>query len=237
MFDLGWQEFILVAIITVIVVGPKDLPRVVRSISQWVRKARSMAREFQNSLEEVAREAELDDVRREVQSISKDGIGKSLEKQIDEDGSMRAGIEDARKSANTEEIEADLKALDQETRDVAAKTPASPPVETAEDYAAKSVAPPAKDSAAKETPAATAPAEKAPAAKAPAKAATAKTGAAKTGAAKKAPAKKPAAKKPAAAKAPARKPSPKTDSASGAATPADPEKPRSGADGAASGQG
>ena len=237
MFDLGWQEFILVAIITVIVVGPKDLPRVVRSISQWVRKARSMAREFQNSLEEVAREAELDDVRREVQSISKDGIGKSLEKQIDEDGSMRAGIEDARKSANTEEIEADLKALDQETRDVAAKTPASPPVETAEDYAAKSVAPPAKDSAAKETPAATAPAEKAPTAKAPAAKAPAKAATAKTGAAKKAPAKKPAAKKPAAAKAPARKPSPKTDSASGTATPADPEKPRSGADGAASGQG
>ncbi|MDF1791631.1 MAG: Sec-independent protein translocase protein TatB [Thalassobaculaceae bacterium] len=150
MFDLGWQEFILVAIITVIVVGPKDLPRVVRSISQWVRKARSMAREFQNSLEEVAREAELDDVRREVQSISKEGIGKSIEKQIDPDGSMRDGVEQARKSANAEEIEADLKALDEETRSAASApvTPSvdapkaeTPPIETAEDYAAKSVAP------------------------------------------------------------------------------------------------
>lgn len=158
MFDLGWQEFLLVAIITVIVVGPKDLPRVVRSVSQFVRKARSMAREFQTSLEEVAREAELDDVRREVQSISKDGIGKSIEKQIDPDGSMRESVEDARKSANAEEIEAEMKSLEGETRKVASGSPSSSaasssaassssqsssatalPVETAEDYAAKSV--------------------------------------------------------------------------------------------------
>ncbi|WP_420565395.1 Sec-independent protein translocase protein TatB [Thalassobaculum sp.] len=151
MFDLGWQEFILIAIITVIVVGPKDLPRVVRSISQWVRKARSMAREFQNSLEEVAREAELEDVRREVQSISKDGIGKSLEKQFDPDGSVRSTVEEARQSANAdaEEIEADLKALDSEAKSGMSKsapvTPrAAPAVETSEDYAAKSVAPPAQ---------------------------------------------------------------------------------------------
>ncbi|MFX4222200.1 MAG: Sec-independent protein translocase protein TatB [Thalassobaculum sp.] len=159
MFDLGWQEFLLVAIITVIVVGPKDLPRVVRSVSQFVRKARSMAREFQTSLEEVAREAELDDVRREVQSISKDGIGKSIEKQIDPDGSMRESVEDARKSANAEEIEAEMKSLEGETRKVASGSPSSSaasssshsssatalPVETAEDYAAKSVSAPKAD--------------------------------------------------------------------------------------------
>lgn len=159
MFDLGWQEFLLVAIITVIVVGPKDLPRVVRSVSQFVRKARSMAREFQTSLEEVAREAELDDVRREVQSISKDGIGKSIEKQIDPDGSMRESVEDARKSANAEEIEAEMKSLEGETRKVASGSPSSSaassssqsssatalPVETAEAYAAKSVSAPKAD--------------------------------------------------------------------------------------------
>ncbi|WP_051244778.1 Sec-independent protein translocase protein TatB [Thalassobaculum salexigens] len=147
MFDLGWQEFILIAIITVIVVGPKDLPRVVRSISQWVRKARSMAREFQNSLEEVAREAELEDVRRDVQSISKDGIGKSLEKQFDPDGSVRSSVEEARKSANAEEIEADLKALDSEAKSGMSKSGSGSAVETAEDYAARSVtaSPPKSD--------------------------------------------------------------------------------------------
>lgn len=153
MFDLGWQEFLLVAIIAVIVVGPKDLPRVVRSVSQFVRKARSMAREFQSSLEEVAREAELDDVRKEVQSISKDGIGKSLEKQFDPDGSLREGVDDARKSVGAEEIEQDLKALDQATRENAPRA-AAPAVETAEDYAAKSAAPskPAEQAAEPEKP-------------------------------------------------------------------------------------
>ncbi|MCR9070201.1 MAG: Sec-independent protein translocase protein TatB [Alphaproteobacteria bacterium] len=170
MFDLGWQEFLLIAIITVIVVGPKDLPRVVRSISQFVRKARSMAREFQSSLEEVAREAELDDVRREVQSISKDGIGKTLEKQIDPDGSMRGSIDDARKSVNAEEIEADMKSLESETKKVASgassSASAAASVESAEDYAAKTVAAPGADPGAT----ATAPAEPANAAPAGAEA-------------------------------------------------------------------
>jgi sec-independent protein translocase protein TatB len=130
MFDLGWQEFLLVAIITIIVVGPKDLPRVIRSVSQWVRKARSMAREFQSSLEEVAREAELDDVRREVQSISKDG-------------SIREGMEDARKATGAEEIEGELRGIHASAKAADAAKPASgtaaPAIETAEDYAAATV--------------------------------------------------------------------------------------------------
>jgi sec-independent protein translocase protein TatB len=127
MFDLGWQEFLLVAIIAVIVVGPKDLPRVVRSVSQWVRKARSMAREFQSSLEEVAREAELDDVRKDIQGLSKDGIGKTIEKQIDPDGTIRGEIDEARKSTGADEIEKDLKELEAETK-APAWTPATPHV-------------------------------------------------------------------------------------------------------------
>lgn len=143
MFDLGWQEFLLVAIITIIVVGPKDLPRVIRSVSQWVRKARSMAREFQSSLEEVAREAELDDVRREVQSISKDGLSKSLERKFDPDGSIREGMEDARKATGAEEIEGELRGIHASAKAADAAKPASgtaaPAIETAEDYAAATV--------------------------------------------------------------------------------------------------
>jgi len=174
MFDLGWQEFLLIAVLAVIVVGPKDLPRVVRQVSQWVRKARSMAREFQSSLEEVAREAELDDVRREVQSISKDGVGKAIEKQFDPDGSIRADIDAARKSANTDEIESELKELDGAARSTdlstpgpakaetaaietpAIETPAieTPAIETAEQFAAKSAAGNAKPATVSESAAA-----------------------------------------------------------------------------------
>ena len=59
----------LIAFVAVVVVGPRDLPRVVRSVSTYLRKARSIARDFQNSLEEVAREAELDDLRKEANDL------------------------------------------------------------------------------------------------------------------------------------------------------------------------
>lgn len=118
MFDLGWQEFLLVALVAVIVVGPKDLPRVVRTVSQWIRKARSVASEFQGSLEEMAREADLDDVRKQVQSVSRDGIGKSLEKQFDPDGQIRSSFDEARKSADAEGIEKDVKETQTIVRDL-----------------------------------------------------------------------------------------------------------------------
>ena len=57
MFDIGWQEFLLITVIAVVVVGPKDLPRVVRSGMEYVRKARAMAYEFRSGLEDVAQEA------------------------------------------------------------------------------------------------------------------------------------------------------------------------------------
>lgn len=118
MFDLGWQEFLLVALVAVIVVGPKDLPRVVRTVSQWIRKARSVASEFQGSLEEMAREADLDDVRKQVQSVSRDGLGKSLEKQFDPDRKIRSSFDDARKAADAESIESDVKETQTMVRDL-----------------------------------------------------------------------------------------------------------------------
>lgn len=66
MFDIGWSEFLVIGIVALVVIGPKDLPRVMRTVGQWVRKARSIAAEFQTSIEEMAREAELADLRREI---------------------------------------------------------------------------------------------------------------------------------------------------------------------------
>lgn len=115
MFDIGWQEFILIALVAVVVVGPKDLPRVIRTVGQWIRKARSLASEFQGSLEEMAREAELDDVRKQLQQVSKQGIGASIEKHVDPTGEIRQSIESAKASSGADEIET---ALDQARRDV-----------------------------------------------------------------------------------------------------------------------
>lgn len=93
MFDLGWQEFMLIAFVAVVVVGPRDLPRVVRSVSTYIRKARSVAREFQNSLEEVAREAELDDLRKEAKNISGGNLEKTVNEWVDPSGETQKEME------------------------------------------------------------------------------------------------------------------------------------------------
>jgi sec-independent protein translocase protein TatB len=62
-FDLGWQEFAVIAIVLVVVIGPKDMPRVLRTVSRFVNKARGMAREFQTSMMAVADEEEFRDVK------------------------------------------------------------------------------------------------------------------------------------------------------------------------------
>jgi len=59
MLDLGWQELFLISLVAIIVVGPKDLPVLIRSITKWFRTVKSIVWTFQDSLEEIARETEL----------------------------------------------------------------------------------------------------------------------------------------------------------------------------------
>jgi sec-independent protein translocase protein TatB len=71
MFDIGWVELMLIAVVAVVVVGPKDLPRAMRVVGQWTGKMKRMAREFQGQFNEALREAELDTVRKDVEAIGK----------------------------------------------------------------------------------------------------------------------------------------------------------------------
>ena len=66
---LGWTEILILAAIAIVVVGPKDLPVLMRTIGRFVGKARALAREFQESFEEIAREAELDELRKENEKL------------------------------------------------------------------------------------------------------------------------------------------------------------------------
>ena len=86
MFDIAWSELALIAAVALIVIGPKDLPRVMRSVGQWTRKARAMAAEFQRNVDEMIREAELDEVRREVEKVSPTEFRNNLEKLVDAKG-------------------------------------------------------------------------------------------------------------------------------------------------------
>ena len=69
MFDFGWQEFMMIAFVLVLVVGPKDLPKVMRGFTKVTGQARQMAREFTRSLEDVAADSDVKDVKTMVSDI------------------------------------------------------------------------------------------------------------------------------------------------------------------------
>ena len=86
MLDIGSWEFLIVIVIALIVVGPKDLPGLVRTVSQWVRRARELAREFQGGLEDMAREAELDKVKDSIQTeLDPDGVVNTIKRDIEDE--------------------------------------------------------------------------------------------------------------------------------------------------------
>ena len=69
MFDLSWSHILIVLVVALIVVGPKDLPRLMRTVGQWMAKAREMANQFKTSFDEMTRQAELDDLRKEIDAL------------------------------------------------------------------------------------------------------------------------------------------------------------------------
>ncbi len=72
MFDISWTEFLLIGIVALIVIGPKELPAVMRSLGQWTRKIRSLATDFQNQFHEAMREAEMADLKKQVDDMTSD---------------------------------------------------------------------------------------------------------------------------------------------------------------------
>lgn len=72
MFDVGWAELLVIAMVAIVVVGPRDLPRLMHKAGQWMSKARKMASHFQAGIAEMARQAELEDLRKEAKSIERD---------------------------------------------------------------------------------------------------------------------------------------------------------------------
>ncbi|MEM8553967.1 MAG: Sec-independent protein translocase protein TatB [Pseudomonadota bacterium] len=70
MFDLGWSELLIIGIVALIVVGPKDLPVMFRTLGRFMGKARSMAREFTSAMNEAADEAGVKDLKKDLNSIA-----------------------------------------------------------------------------------------------------------------------------------------------------------------------
>lgn len=71
MFDIAWSEMVLIGAVALVVIGPKDLPKALRTVGQITGKMRRMAGEFQSQFNEAIREAELEEVRRDVEGVKR----------------------------------------------------------------------------------------------------------------------------------------------------------------------
>jgi sec-independent protein translocase protein TatB len=133
MFDLGWTEILLIAVVAIVVIGPKDLPRAMRSVGQWTGRIKRMAGDFQRQFNEAVREAELDDVKNEVTKLAKIN--------------PMADLKNTVTKVNTD-LKADLKKVDDSIAASLAKpdtvdpVPKTPPAATLPAAAASAVADP-----------------------------------------------------------------------------------------------
>ncbi len=93
MFDIGWSEMAVIAVIALLIIGPKDLPRVLRVAGQWAGKARRVAREFQGNIEQLVRESEVDQIKKEAEEISRYDVKSELEQSIDPTGDLARAVD------------------------------------------------------------------------------------------------------------------------------------------------
>jgi sec-independent protein translocase protein TatB len=89
MFDFAWTEIALIGVVALIAIGPKDMPVAIKSVATMIKKARRMASEFQTHVDEMMREANLDEVRSQLNEIRNFDIKGQIEKAVDADGSIR----------------------------------------------------------------------------------------------------------------------------------------------------
>lgn len=195
MFDIGWTEFLLIAIVALIVVGPKDLPGLFRSVGRFVGKAKGMAREFSRAMEDAADESGVKDISASLRAAANP-------KQFGMD-KVKEATDSFKAWEPSSSLDPERAAMAKKIHDATAKK--GEEIRASEAAAEAAKAEPAEKVAEKATE--KAPAE--PAKKAPAKKPATKKAAAKTTAAKPAA----AADKPAAKKAPAKKAAKKTPSA------------------------
>jgi sec-independent protein translocase protein TatB len=89
MFDFAWSEIALIAAVALIAIGPKDMPVAIRTVAGMVKKARRMAAEFQTHIDEMVREANLDEVKSQFNEIRNFDFKTEVEKAIDPDHTLR----------------------------------------------------------------------------------------------------------------------------------------------------
>jgi len=104
MFDIGWSELVLIGVVALVAIGPKELPGVLRMVGQWMGKARKMAAEFQGQFQEAMREAEMADLKKsfdEVKEAASGFAGNNLMTSLQKDVSDALRVDALDKPAET----------------------------------------------------------------------------------------------------------------------------------------
>ncbi len=93
MFDIGWPELFVIAVIALVVIGPKDLPKVMRTVGQWVGKAKRMTYDFKRHVDDMINESELGEVRKQMQDVTRNDPSSLVENTLDSDKQIREAFE------------------------------------------------------------------------------------------------------------------------------------------------
>src|SRR5450631_3384621 len=104
MFDIGWSELVVIAVVALIAIGPKELPGVLRMVGQWMGKARKMAAEFQGQFQEAMREAEMADLKKSFDEVKEAATGftsGNLMSSLEKDVGNALRIDDVEKPATS----------------------------------------------------------------------------------------------------------------------------------------
>ena len=107
MLDIGGWEFLIVAFVLIMVVGPKELPKMLRSFTRIIRQVRSMASEFSRGMQSMADEAELGDIKGALEDVKRGNLT-GVADAIDPGGDLKGSVEDLKTSARETGLREDV---------------------------------------------------------------------------------------------------------------------------------
>jgi sec-independent protein translocase protein TatB len=92
MFDLSWSHIAILVVVALLVLGPKELPNAIRTGAQLLRTGRKLAGEFRSGMDELLREAELEETRQAITQAMSEGVEKTLTENVDPTGELKASV-------------------------------------------------------------------------------------------------------------------------------------------------
>lgn len=133
MFDIAWQEILVIGIVALIVVGPKELPTLLRTVGKYVGVIKRQAAEFRAQFDEAMRESEIEQLRKDVENIKSEAQNsfRDVERSVDSEiGSMKKELDDTVHGIGTSHADMhDANGLPMSSSD--SQTPPSAPIQGA----------------------------------------------------------------------------------------------------------